>query len=88
MPAKFITRYCESSVLVLGLWPLCVSTLKPDANVSSYLHSAFCRPVAHGNLKAANVLLDENLMPRVCDCSLVILRTLTISQVEKPVSHC
>ncbi|XP_022634764.1 protein STRUBBELIG-RECEPTOR FAMILY 2 isoform X2 [Vigna radiata var. radiata] len=57
------------------------------AQALDYLHSAFCRPVAHGNLKAANVLLDENLMPRVCDCSLVILRTLTISQVEKPANE-
>ncbi|XP_052728160.1 protein STRUBBELIG-RECEPTOR FAMILY 2-like [Vigna angularis] len=57
------------------------------AQALDYLHSAFCRPVAHGNLKAANVLLDENLMPRVCDCSLVILRTLNISQVDIPANE-
>ncbi|XP_027924636.1 protein STRUBBELIG-RECEPTOR FAMILY 2-like [Vigna unguiculata] len=56
------------------------------AQALDYLHSAFCRPVAHGNLKSSNVLLDENLMPRVCDCSLVILRTL-ISQVEIPANE-
>ncbi|RDY00514.1 Protein STRUBBELIG-RECEPTOR FAMILY 2, partial [Mucuna pruriens] len=50
-------------------------------NVSSYLHSAFCSPVAHGNLKAANVLLDENSMPCVCDCSLAILRPLRRNQL-------
>ncbi|KAK7259499.1 hypothetical protein RIF29_25107 [Crotalaria pallida] len=38
-----------------------------------YLHTALSPPVAHGNIKAANVLLDENLMPRVCDCGLAIL---------------
>ncbi|TKY62553.1 STRUBBELIG-RECEPTOR FAMILY 2 [Spatholobus suberectus] len=52
------------------------------AQALDYLHSTFCPPVAHGNLKAANVLLDENLMPRVCDCSLAILRLLSINQVE------
>ncbi|KAL2320843.1 hypothetical protein Fmac_029812 [Flemingia macrophylla] len=52
------------------------------AQALDYLHSAFCPPVAHGNLKAANVLLDENLMPRVCDCSLASLRPLTSNQVK------
>ncbi|KAL5074660.1 hypothetical protein RYX36_013644 [Vicia faba] len=33
--------------------------------------------MAHGNLKSANVLLDENLLTRVCDSSLDILRPLT-----------
>lgn len=56
------------------------------ANVLSYLHSAFSPPVAHGNLKAANVLLDENLMPRVSDCGLAILRPLRSNQVKFPVS--
>lgn len=39
--------------------------------------------MAHGNLKAANVLLDENLMARVCDSSLAILRPLTKVLVAK-----
>ncbi|KAL5059440.1 hypothetical protein RYX36_031044, partial [Vicia faba] len=47
------------------------------ARALDYLHSACCPPVAHGNLKSANVLLDENLLPRVCDSSLAILRPLT-----------
>ncbi|KAK7378227.1 hypothetical protein VNO80_03665 [Phaseolus coccineus] len=57
------------------------------AQALHYLHSAFCPPVAHGNLKAANVLLDENLMPRVCNCSLVTLRALNINQVEIPANE-
>nr|KYP70591.1 Protein STRUBBELIG-RECEPTOR FAMILY 2 [Cajanus cajan] len=57
------------------------------AQALDYLHSVLCPPVAHGNLKAANVLLDENLMPRVCDCSLAILRPLTINQVEIPANE-
>ncbi|XP_020208173.1 protein STRUBBELIG-RECEPTOR FAMILY 2 [Cajanus cajan] len=47
-----------------------------------YLHSTFSPPAAHGNLKAANVLLDENLMPRVTDCGLAILRPLTSNKVQ------
>ncbi|KAK7392822.1 hypothetical protein VNO78_21270 [Psophocarpus tetragonolobus] len=47
-----------------------------------YLHSTFSPPVAHGNLKAANVLLDENLMPHVTDCGLAILRPLTSNKVK------
>ncbi|GAU23435.1 hypothetical protein TSUD_331330 [Trifolium subterraneum] len=55
------------------------------AQALDYLHSACCPPVAHGNLKAANVLLDENLMPHICDSSLAILRPLVKSnQVRIP----
>ncbi|ESW34299.1 hypothetical protein PHAVU_001G140900 [Phaseolus vulgaris] len=57
------------------------------AQALHYLHSEFCPPVAHGNLKAANVLLDENLMPHVCNCSLVTLRALNINQVEFPANE-
>ncbi|KAI5396604.1 hypothetical protein KIW84_062707 [Lathyrus oleraceus] len=47
------------------------------AQALDYLHSTFSPPVAHGNLKAANILLDENLIPRVSDCGLAILKPLT-----------
>ncbi|XP_061346375.1 protein STRUBBELIG-RECEPTOR FAMILY 2-like [Gastrolobium bilobum] len=56
------------------------------AQALDYLHSA-CPPVAHGNLKAANVLLDENLMPRVSDCGLAILRPLRSNQVKIPATE-
>ncbi|XP_027350087.1 protein STRUBBELIG-RECEPTOR FAMILY 2-like [Abrus precatorius] len=55
------------------------------AQALDYLHSAFSPPVTHGNLKATNVLLDENLTPRVCDCSLAILRPL--NQVKIPATE-
>ncbi|XP_045795282.1 protein STRUBBELIG-RECEPTOR FAMILY 2-like [Trifolium pratense] len=58
------------------------------AQALDYLHSACCPPVAHGNLKAANVLLDENLMPHICDSSLAILRPLVKSnQVKIPATE-
>ncbi|MED6130409.1 hypothetical protein PIB30_116875 [Stylosanthes scabra] len=53
------------------------------ARALDYLHSAFSPPVAHGNLKAANVLLDENLMPRLSDCGLAVLRPLRSNQAIK-----
>ncbi|KAI3471548.1 hypothetical protein Pfo_028198 [Paulownia fortunei] len=37
---------------------------------------------ALNNLKAANILLDEELMPRVCDCGLAILRPLASNTVK------
>ena len=68
--------------------PLNVTDSLTYTNVCSYLHSTFSPPVAHGNLKSANILLDENLMPRVCDCGLAILRPLTSNKVKTRVSFC
>lgn len=56
--------------------------------VYSYLHSTFSPPVAHGKLKATNVLLDENLMPCVTDCGLAILRPLISSKAKNRVCFC
>ncbi|KAK7345126.1 hypothetical protein VNO77_15587 [Canavalia gladiata] len=52
------------------------------AQALDYLHSTFAPPVAHGNLKAANILLDENLMPRITDCGLAMLRPLTNNKAK------
>lgn len=42
----------------------------------SYMHSSFSPPVAHGNLKSANILLDDDLVPRVTDTGLASLKPL------------
>ncbi|KAK7278841.1 hypothetical protein RJT34_23879 [Clitoria ternatea] len=52
------------------------------AQALDYLHSTLSPPVTHGNLKAANILLDENLVPRITDCGLAILRPLTSHKVN------
>ncbi|CAN0879024.1 Protein STRUBBELIG-RECEPTOR FAMILY 2 [Linum grandiflorum] len=52
------------------------------ARLLEYLHCNFSPPVAHGSLKAANVLLDEDLIPRVCDSGLATLRTFTCNSVK------
>ena len=43
-------------------------------------------PVAHCNLKAANILLDAELMPQVSDCGLSVLRPLTTNDVKLKVN--
>ncbi|KAL3534204.1 hypothetical protein ACH5RR_002665 [Cinchona calisaya] len=53
----------------------------------NYLHSSCVPPVAHSNLKAANILLDENLRPRICDCGLAILRPLSSNSVKLKASE-
>ncbi|KAF9617195.1 hypothetical protein IFM89_035077 [Coptis chinensis] len=52
-----------------------------------YLHSTCLPPVAHCNLKAANILLDDELMPRLCDCGLAVLRCLTSDSVKLKASE-
>ncbi|XP_045802462.1 protein STRUBBELIG-RECEPTOR FAMILY 2 [Trifolium pratense] len=57
------------------------------AQALDYLHSTFSPPVTHGNLKAANILLDEKLMPRVSDCGLAILKPLTNTKAKARASE-
>ncbi|CAL0302485.1 unnamed protein product [Lupinus luteus] len=56
------------------------------AQALDYLHSTLSPPIAHGNFKAANILLDENLMPHVCDCGLAILSPARSKLLTNPVS--
>ncbi|XP_013467632.3 protein STRUBBELIG-RECEPTOR FAMILY 2 [Medicago truncatula] len=58
-------------------WGLRLRIALGVAQAIDYLHSTFSPPVTHGNLKAANILLNENLMARVSDCGLAILKPLT-----------
>ncbi|XP_021283497.1 protein STRUBBELIG-RECEPTOR FAMILY 2 [Herrania umbratica] len=63
-------------------WGLRVCIALGIARALDYLHSAFSPPVAHCNIKAANILLDEELMPHICDCGLAILRPFTSNAVK------
>lgn len=51
-------------------------------DVSSYLHTTCMPPIAHSNLKAANILLDEDLMPHICDTGLAVLKPLTSNKIK------
>ncbi|KAK1361583.1 hypothetical protein POM88_046057 [Heracleum sosnowskyi] len=38
--------------------------------------------VAHNNLKATNILLDEDLMPHICNTALAVLKPLTSNKIK------
>ncbi|KAL9428401.1 hypothetical protein AB3S75_030402 [Citrus x aurantiifolia] len=57
------------------------------ARALHYLHSQFFPPVSHCNIKAANILLDEELLPLICDSGLAVLRPLTSNSVKLKASE-
>ncbi|EPS64024.1 hypothetical protein M569_10757, partial [Genlisea aurea] len=57
------------------------------ARALDHMHSSCVPPIAHSNLKSANVLLDEELAPRVCDCGLSALRPLSTNTVKLKASE-
>ncbi|CAI0406706.1 unnamed protein product [Linum tenue] len=68
-------------------WMVRLNVALGVARSLEYLHCTFCPPVAHGNVKASNVLLDEELVPRLCDAGLAILRPLTCNSVKVKASE-
>ncbi|XP_048142067.1 protein STRUBBELIG-RECEPTOR FAMILY 2 isoform X2 [Rhodamnia argentea] len=57
------------------------------AQALDYMHSTFAPPISHGNLKARNILLDEEVRPRICDCGVSVLRPLTSCTVKLKASE-
>ncbi|KAM1208469.1 hypothetical protein ACFX13_014490 [Malus domestica] len=68
-------------------WGLRLQIALGVAQALDYLHSTFSPPVAHSNLKSANILLDEELAPQICDCGLAILRPLTSNRLKLKASE-
>ncbi|KAK9075838.1 hypothetical protein SSX86_004167 [Deinandra increscens subsp. villosa] len=66
-------------------WGLRLKIALGIARALNYLHFTCVPPLAHGNLKAANVLLDEDLTPRISDCCLAVLKPLTIKSMKPEV---
>ncbi|PRQ44223.1 putative transferase, protein kinase RLK-Pelle-LRR-V family [Rosa chinensis] len=62
--------------IVLGI------SLQMSFSLFTYLHYKLLSPVAHGNLKSDNILLDENFVPCIYDCGLAILRPLTSNSLK------
>ncbi|XP_038903127.1 protein STRUBBELIG-RECEPTOR FAMILY 2-like isoform X2 [Benincasa hispida] len=57
-------------------WSVRIQIAHGVAKALDYLHNAFSPPFAHCNLKAANIMLDEEFMPKICDCGLSVLKPL------------
>ncbi|KAK9010465.1 hypothetical protein V6N11_036973 [Hibiscus sabdariffa] len=68
-------------------WGLRLRIALGIARALNYLHSSFSPPASHSNIKAANILLDNELRPRVCDCGLAILRSLTSNSAKAKASE-
>ncbi|XP_071687990.1 protein STRUBBELIG-RECEPTOR FAMILY 2-like [Rutidosis leptorrhynchoides] len=68
-------------------WGLRLRIALGIARALNYLHSACVPSVAHRNLKASNVLLDEDLTARISDCGLSVLKPLTINNAKAEASE-
>ncbi|GKV25799.1 hypothetical protein SLEP1_g35189 [Rubroshorea leprosula] len=68
-------------------WGLRLCIALGIARALNYLHSKFSPPVAHCTIKSANILLDEELMPRICDSGLAILRSFMSNSVKLKASE-
>ncbi|KAK4413014.1 protein STRUBBELIG-RECEPTOR FAMILY 2 [Sesamum alatum] len=68
-------------------WSLRLKIALGIGQALNYIHSSCVPPIAHSNLKAANILLDEELTPRVSDCGLAILRPLASNTVKLKASE-
>ncbi|KAJ4827540.1 hypothetical protein Tsubulata_035997 [Turnera subulata] len=68
-------------------WNIRLNIALGVARALDYLHSVLTPPVAHGNIKASNVLLDEEIMPRLSDCGLAVLRSLTSNSIKLKASE-
>ncbi|XP_010534354.1 PREDICTED: protein STRUBBELIG-RECEPTOR FAMILY 2-like isoform X2 [Tarenaya hassleriana] len=68
-------------------WSLRLQIAIGVARALEYLHSSFSPPIAHRDLKAENILLDEELTPRIADCGLASLRPLTSNSVKQRASE-
>ncbi|CAN4114581.1 unnamed protein product [Withania somnifera] len=71
------------NVLCMPLsWSLRLSIAVGVSQALNYLHTSCVPPVTHNNLKAANILLDEYLNPRISDCGLAVLKPLASNSVK------
>ncbi|KAJ9173353.1 hypothetical protein P3X46_016499 [Hevea brasiliensis] len=53
-------------------WNLRLKIAADIANVVVYIHTAFPRPIVHRNIKASNILLDENYVAKLSDFALCV----------------
>ncbi|XP_022928074.1 protein STRUBBELIG-RECEPTOR FAMILY 2-like [Cucurbita moschata] len=77
--------HCESFTPLS--WTVRLQIALGVARALDYLHRSFFPPVAHCNLKASNILLDEELIPRIYGCGLSVARRLVTSRVKTRASE-
>ncbi|RAL51799.1 hypothetical protein DM860_010517 [Cuscuta australis] len=58
-------------------WSLRLRVAVGVSRALNYMHSSCVPPIAHGNLMASRILLDEDLRPHVSECGLATLNHLT-----------
>ncbi|KAK9664589.1 hypothetical protein RND81_14G053900 [Saponaria officinalis] len=67
-------------------WTVRIRIAVGVAQALDYMHS-LSPAMAHCNLKAANILLDDELMPHVCDVGLSVLRPLSRNSIKMKASE-
>jgi len=60
---SFVCSQDEESVLH---WQTRLNVAQGTAKGILYLHTAYEKPLIHRDVKSANVLLDQQLVPKVC----------------------
>ncbi|CAH9117869.1 unnamed protein product [Cuscuta europaea] len=63
-------------------WNLRLRVALGVARALNYMHSSCVPPIAHGNLTAARILLDEDLRPHISDCGLANIRRMIKNSVK------
>ena len=51
-------------------WATCFKIIKGICQGLLYLHKGSDRPIVHLNLQPANILLDDNMVPKIADFGL------------------
>lgn len=65
-------------------WPVRLRIIKGTANGLNHLHECCPKKYVHGNLKASNILLGQNMQPKISDLGLCRLANIS---GESPLFH-
>ncbi|XP_078159694.1 putative serine/threonine-protein kinase-like protein CCR3 [Carex rostrata] len=67
-------RSQANAMLFLGLlsWKLRIMLLRDAARAIEYLHRYCEQPIIHGDIKSANILIDENWVAKISDFGLAV----------------
>lgn len=71
---------CVDGVVESQRWEITCKLSLGITKGLNQLHTGYSKPIIHGNIKTNNILLDENLEPRLSDFGLHLLLSLTSGQ--------